>query len=286
MSIFGRTTYSAASYAAFRPSYPPSLFNKVLAYHAQGSRGPSSPSEAGTLLDLGCGHGLIARALASHFRRVIGVDPSRGMIEQARSMTIGKADNIEFRQGKAEELQFLDDGEIDMVVVGQAAHWFDMDKLWPELARVVKKGGSLAIWGYKDNIIVGQPEATKIYDEFTYSDEKVGPGFESMGPYWEQPGRQIIRDSLQAVKPPSHEWVGELGEFEGYVRSFSAYVGWRDNHPESKPRTDGGSGDIVDVMFDQILEAVPEWKAIGPDGWREEKIEAIWGTVLIMARRK
>lgn len=229
-------------------------------------------------------------------------------------MTMGKADNIEFRQGKAEELQFLDDGEIDMVVVGQAVHWFDMDKLWPELARVVKKGGSLAIWGYKDNIIVGQPEATKIYDEYTYSDEKVGPGFESMDPYWEQPGRHIIRDSLQTVKPPSHEWASEvrdvyepdreactvgegkeeaawlrremqLGEFEGYVRSFSAYVGWRDNHPEAKPRSDGGSGDIVDVMFDQILDAVPEWKAKGPDGWREEKIEAIWGTVLIMARR-
>ncbi|PKS07373.1 hypothetical protein jhhlp_005975 [Lomentospora prolificans] len=314
MSIFGRTTYSAASYAAFRPSYPASLFSRVLAFHDKGASSRST-SDLGTLLDLGCGHGLISRALGPHFRRVIGVDPSAGMVEQARSMTAGKANNIEFRQGRAEELPFLGDGEVDMVVVGQAAHWFDLDKLWPELARVVKKGGTLAFWGYKDNIIVGQPEATKIYDDFTYSTEEVAPGMESMNAYWEKPGRDLIRDSLRVVEPPPAEWetevrdiyepdratctVGEgeedaawlrrdmnLGQFEGYVRSFSAYVGWRDNHPEARSRANGGNGDVVDVMFDRILDVVPEWKAKGAEGWREVEIEAVWGTVLIMARRR
>lgn len=28
----------------------------------------------------------------------------------------------------------------------QAAHWFDWGKLWPEAARVLKPGGSLASW--------------------------------------------------------------------------------------------------------------------------------------------
>jgi len=230
-------------------------------------------------------------------------------------MTTGKASNVEFRQGKAEELGFLGEGEVDMVVVGQAAHWFNLDKLWAELGRVVKRGGTLAIWGYKDNIIVGQPLATKIYDEFTYSEKEVAPGMESMNAYWEKPGRDLIRASLDVVRPPPSEWKElardtyepnretcrvsqaeaesawlqrrmKLGEFEGYVRSFSAYRGWKDAHPDAKSRAEGGSdGDVVDVMFDHILDAVPAWKELGPERWREAEIDAVWGTVLIVARK-
>jgi SAM-dependent methyltransferase len=216
-------------------------------------------------------------------------------------MTIGKASNVEFRQGKAEELGFLGEGEVDMVVVGQAAHWFNLDKLWAELGRVVKRGGTLAIWGYKDNIIVGQPLATKIYDEFTYSEKQVAPGMESMNAYWEKPGRDLIRELTRDTYEPNREtctvsqaeaesaWLQRrmrLGEFEGYVRSFSAYRGWKDAHQEAKSRAEGGSdGDVVDVMFDHILDAVPAWKELGPERWREAEIDAVWGTVLIVARK-
>lgn len=29
---------------------------------------------------------------------------------------------------------------------GQAAHWFDYQKLWPSLARMLKPGGTVAMW--------------------------------------------------------------------------------------------------------------------------------------------
>jgi len=32
------------------------------------------------------------------------------------------------------------------VVVAQACHWFNWTKIWPELARVLKKNGSAAFW--------------------------------------------------------------------------------------------------------------------------------------------
>ncbi|TQN72032.1 putative S-adenosylmethionine-dependent methyltransferase CRG1 [Colletotrichum shisoi] len=309
MSVFARSTFSAAGYAAFRPSYPASLFRTVLAYH-------NAPSADGTALDLGCGHGLIARALAPHFGRVTAIDPSAGMIKQASEST--QDARIAFRQAGAEDLSFVADGSVDLVVAGQAAHWFDYGRVWPELARVVRRGGTLAFWGYKDNILVGFPEVNGIFEHFCYGEGEAAPGsgWETMGPHWE-PGRQVLRDDLKAVVPPASEWEAvrrivynpdrrtaqaqteagadpeaawlrktlKLGEFERYVQTFSAYRGWRDAHPEVKSRAEGGEGDITDLLFDRLLAAVPEWKAKG-DGWRDVEVEAVWGTTIILAKRR
>ncbi|CAM1511645.1 Fc.00g091580.m01.CDS01 [Cosmosporella sp. VM-42] len=303
MSVFGRATFSAAGYAAARPSYPASLFKTVLGYH-------NSQSSRGTLLDLGCGHGLISRELSPHFARSIAVDPSAGMIQQAAQMTSDS--KISFRQGNSEDLSFLPANSVDLAAAGQAAHWFEYAKAWPELSRVVKPGGTLAFWGYKDNILIGYPRANKVFDKFCYSEEDALPGLEGMNRYWERPGRDILRDLLHAVEPPESEWQDvkrieydvdkdtinvagpeqawmrkniNLGEFEAYARTFSSYQGWKDAHPEMKSRAEGGDGDIVDLMIDKILEAEPEWKALG-DKWRDVEVETVWGTYILLARRR
>jgi hypothetical protein len=232
------------------------------------------------------------------------------MVKQAADMTNDK--HITFRQGSAENLSFVEDESADMVTIGQAAHWFDYSKTWPELERVVKRGGSLVIWGYKDNIIVGHPGVNRIFNEAVYGEKDFVPGMESLNRFWEQPGRSILRDMLRAIRPPDAQWVEvvrdayepddisamedadldkawlrkqlKLGEFEGYVRTYSSYQGWRDAHPDVRSRAEGGAGDVIDVMFDKMLEEVPEWKAKG-DGWRDVEVDAIWATVVIMARR-
>lgn len=191
-----------------------------------------------------------------------------------------------------------------MVVAGQAAHWFDYSKVWPELAKKVRQGGTLAFWGYKDNIFVDYPLATKILDQYCYGDNY-------MGPFWEQPGRDILRDKYHAIVPPEKDWdeveriayepgtqgkgSGEgvllmgkklkLGEVEGYLRTFSAYFNWMEKHPEREARKNGGEGDIVDEMLDKMREAEPEWKAKGED-WRDFEIENEWGSVILLSRRK
>ncbi|OTA59175.1 methyltransferase domain-containing protein [Hypoxylon sp. EC38] len=299
MATFARPTFSAKAYAAFRPSYPPSLFRTILNYH-------QLPASSGTLLDLGCGHGLIARYLRPHFKSVIAIDPSAGMIAQAQQTTTDP--DITFRQGSAEDLSFLSDRSIDMAVAGQAAHWFDYSKVWPNLARVVRPGGMVAFWGYKDNVLLGAERATEIMEHFVYGFGEVAPGVEGMGPYWQQPGRNILRDLLRSVRPPEADWTdvkrlehepGEdgteetcwlrkkmkLGEVEGYVKTFSCYVAWKDAHPDAKSRADGGDGDILDIMWDRMIDAVPEWKAMG-EQWREAEVVNDWGTYILMARRR
>jgi len=80
LAIDRRATFSAAGYAAARPTYPASLFRTVLSYH-------HAQSDQGALLDLGCGHGLIAREMSPHFAKVVGLDTSAGMVKQAASTT-------------------------------------------------------------------------------------------------------------------------------------------------------------------------------------------------------
>jgi SAM-dependent methyltransferase len=226
------------------------------------------------------------------------------MIAQAQSSTPSSLSNVTFQQGNAEDLSDIEDGSLDMVVAGQAAHWFDYSKVWPELKKKVRTGGTLAFWGYKDNLFVDYPAATKILDHYCY-----GP--DTMGPFWEQPGRNILRDRLHAVVPPPEEWEdierieyeprtngprsGEgtvlmhkrtkLGEMEGYLRTFSSYHNWMAEHTEEKARKDGGEGDIVDVIFDKMLEAEPEWKAQG-EQWRDFEVENEWGSVILLAKKK
>lgn len=294
MATFAKAAFNASNYATFRPSYPQAVFSTVLAYH----RGPKSLA-----LDLGCGHGLISRELSSSFTRVLGTDPSAAMITQARS-TSSEYPNVEFKQGNAEDLSDIKDGSLDMVVAGQAAHWFDYSKVWPELSKKVRRGGTLAWWGYKDNYFVDYPTATKILDHYCY-----GP--DTMGPYWEQPGRNILRELYKDIVPPEQDWEdvrrieyqpktegkgsgdGEvlmqkklkLGEMEGYTRTFSSFHTWAHEHPEQKPRKDGGEGDIVDEMFDKMLEAEPDWRAKG-ENWRDFEVENEWGSVILLARKK
>jgi len=296
MATFAKSTFSAASYAAFRPSYPPTVFRTVLDYH----RGPKN-----LCLDLGAGHGLISRELSPSFKRVIGTDPSAGMVKQAISST--KEKNVEFCVASAEDLSFVEDGSLDMVVAGQAAHWFNYSKVWPELKKKVRSGGTLAFWGYKDNYFVDFPKATKILDHFCY-----GPGEDLMGMYWEQPGRSILRDRLRAVVAPESDWtdvtrieyepgtqgansgtLGErlmyktvtLGEMEGYARTFSAFHGWQEAHPERKAKMEGGEGDVVDEMFEEMLKEEGGWRKEGAN-WREKKVECEWGSAILLARRK
>jgi SAM-dependent methyltransferase len=53
--------------------------------------------------------------------------------------------------GRAESIP-LPDASVDAVLAGQAAHWFDLDRAMPEIARVLAPGGVLAgLWNAEDD---------------------------------------------------------------------------------------------------------------------------------------
>ncbi|MFT4647652.1 MAG: ubiquinone/menaquinone biosynthesis C-methylase UbiE [Glaciecola sp.] len=100
-----------------------------------------------TLGDIGSGTGYMARALASFAARLICIDPSPGMLDQAKAQLAHVPDStkVEFRLGEFDALP-LEDGELDGAVAGMVLH--HLENLGPALAemrRVIKPGGRAVI---------------------------------------------------------------------------------------------------------------------------------------------
>jgi SAM-dependent methyltransferase len=92
------------------------------------------------LLDVGCGTGVLAAALAERGARVWGVDPSLAMLAQARA----KPTRARFKEGRAESLPFKD-AWFERAVVRLALHLFVRRRALEEIARVLVPGGRLVI---------------------------------------------------------------------------------------------------------------------------------------------
>jgi ubiquinone/menaquinone biosynthesis C-methylase UbiE len=131
-----RTSFGsvAAQYAALRPSYPDDAVRFVL------GEGPRR------VLDLGAGTGLLTARLVAAGHEVVAVDPSAEMLAQLAE----RLPDVALHVGSAEAIP-LPDGDVDAVVAGQAAHWFDPATAAPEIARVLRPGGVVGlIWNSRD----------------------------------------------------------------------------------------------------------------------------------------
>jgi len=73
-----------------------------------------------------------------------------------------------------------------------------------------------------------------------------------------------------------------VGECMNYVRTWSAFSAWHDRFQKSKCE-DGGEGDIVDEMFDEMRAAEPDWQ--NDRAWKAKEIELEWGSGLLLARK-
>ena len=129
---------AARSYAEHRPSYPDAAVAWILE--------PVRDRRIVRVLDLGAGTGRVTEALQRAEVDVIAVEPDAEM----RAVMLERVFGVAVLAGAAEDIP-LPDERVDAVVVGQAFHWFDAERAYPEIARVLKPGGVLAaMWNAED----------------------------------------------------------------------------------------------------------------------------------------
>ena len=96
-------------------------------------------------LDVATGTGNTAFALAPHVRRVVGLDLTRPMLDEARRIAAERGvTNVDWVIGDAEHLPFADE-TFDVYTVRAAPHHFhDVDGFLDEAFRVLKPGRDAA----------------------------------------------------------------------------------------------------------------------------------------------
>ena len=135
-------------YAQFRPGYPSQLFDFLFQNY----------QNFDCAWDCATGNGQIATHLAERFKHVDATDISENQLKNATQKP-----NIQYRLGQAEAPDFPTH-RFDLITVGQAAHWFDFERFYPEVRRVIKPGGLLALVGY--NLLRIDPATEKVIDHF------------------------------------------------------------------------------------------------------------------------
>ncbi|MGF1476675.1 MAG: bifunctional 2-polyprenyl-6-hydroxyphenol methylase/3-demethylubiquinol 3-O-methyltransferase UbiG [Geminicoccaceae bacterium] len=93
-----------------------------------------------TVLDIGCGGGFMAEALADKGASVIGIDPAEDAIRAARAHADERKLEIDYRVGTGENLPFNDESFDAIVCVDVLEHVADVNRVITEAARVSKSG--------------------------------------------------------------------------------------------------------------------------------------------------
>jgi SAM-dependent methyltransferase len=123
-------------YDRARPSYPAEAVDWLL----------GSPTAPLTVLELGAGTGKLTGILVEAGHRVVATDPSAGMLQVLRGQVPGA-----IAVAAPAEAIPIPSRSIDVVIAAQAFHWFDHARALPEIARVLRPGGTLAlVWNSRD----------------------------------------------------------------------------------------------------------------------------------------
>ena len=125
---------AAALYGAYRPGYPPALFDAVRDLTGR-------PLAGARVADVGAGTGIATALLRARGAEVVAVEPGEGMAAEFRRAHPG----IPLVRGDGDRLP-LATGSLDLLTYAQSWHWTDPRRSVPEARRVLRPGGALALW--------------------------------------------------------------------------------------------------------------------------------------------
>jgi SAM-dependent methyltransferase len=122
----------AAEYARYRPGYPPELFDYLNSITDNHHRA----------WDSAAGNGQAALELAPFFNEIIATDASEKQIINAIQHP-----KIKYRVAPSES-SGIEPNSVNLITVATAIHWFQLEKFYAEVKRIMASGGILAVWNY------------------------------------------------------------------------------------------------------------------------------------------
>lgn len=181
----------AEAYDRGRPGYPA----EAAAWLAGG--------EAKVVLELAAGTGKLTRQLVDQGHAVFATEPDEAMLEVLRE----RVPEVSAKVATAEEIP-ANDRSVDVVVVAQAFHWFDHEVALPEIARVLKPGGHVAlVWNSRDEripwvrrmgAILGRQDLDTSSAEHLVHSDLFGFMEETTFKHWQEIDRESILDMARS----------------------------------------------------------------------------------------
>lgn len=130
-----RFTNRVTDYAKYRPRYP-----RAVVTFLQNEWGLTPDW---TIADIGSGTGISSKLFLKNGNHVIGVEPNDAMRTTAEEY-LSDFKSFTSVNGTAEATS-LSDASVDMVLAGQAFHWFDQDASRREFKRILKSKGIVVL---------------------------------------------------------------------------------------------------------------------------------------------
>jgi ubiquinone/menaquinone biosynthesis C-methylase UbiE len=226
------------------------LFEKMLQDYLDAMR----IDEAKTVLDIGCGTGVAARAIARRrgfSGRVLGIDLSPALVQRAAQLARdeGLDKRVEFRSGDSRKLD-LEDGACDAVVAHTLlSHVDDPLSVVREAARLVRSGGMIGIFdGDYASITYGHadPAKGKAYDDAIISAIVTSPRVMRQMP------RLLQAAGLQLVASFPYI-VADVGHADFFAPAIEAL---RRLIPRSGAMTEQEANALVDGLLDDSAAGV------------------------------
>jgi SAM-dependent methyltransferase len=202
----------AAEYDRYRPAPPPQALDWLI------------PPDATAVLDLAAGTGAVTRQLIGRAARVIAVEPD----DRMRSVLAARCPEAEVLEGRGEDIP-LPDASVDAVVIASAWHWLDPERAVPEIARVLRPGGTLGVmWVSRDSRVDWVAEFNALMREAREAD-RAADGPAADGPRERRRRREVTLPPGSPMSPVEQrvleyslpmtkdDLFGLLGTFSGVI---------------------------------------------------------------------
>lgn len=245
MSLKDNFSKNSDLYKQFRPNYPVALFEFI----------ESKLASNVCAWDCGTGNGQIAKNLAPKFQTIFATDISQQQIENAETFA-----NVDYSIQPAEKTNFPS-SLFDLIIVGQAIHWFDFDSFYSEVNRTAKNNALLVVTGYGKLQVNNDIDAVI---EILYT--------QILGDYWDKE-RKYIDENYTTIPFP----FAEIGcpKFENsYQWSFEHLIGYLNTWSAVKHYIQRNTKNPIDLVYEQLQSV-----------WKKDEIKTVHFPLLLRMGR-